>query len=69
MKRDNDHEPREPTEKPAEDNASQPERRRKGRIITAKDAGWISPTAFVAPITLVPIDPPTPIKRGPPATG
>lgn len=37
--------------------------RRKVRMITAKDAGWITPTAFVAPVTLVPIDPPRPIKK------
>ena len=39
------------------------EAKRKTRTITAKDAGWISPTAFVAPITLVPIDPPRPLNR------
>lgn len=37
--------------------------KRRGCLITAKDAGWITPTAFVAPITFVPIDPPRPIKR------
>lgn len=37
--------------------------KRTVRMITAKDAGWISPTAFVAPITLVPIDPPRPLNR------
>lgn len=36
------------------------------RMITAKDAGWITPTAFVLPIKLVPVDPPRPIKKKPP---
>ena len=62
-KRDDDHEAREATKKPARDNVPQDERRRRGRVITAKDAGWISPTAFVAPITMVPIDPPRPLNR------
>jgi hypothetical protein len=33
------------------------------RRITATDAGWITPTAFVAPLTFVPVDPPRPIKK------
>lgn len=66
---DENDEPREPAKNPAEDDAPRGERRRRGRIITAKDAGWISATAFVAPITLVPIDPPRPIKRTPPSAG
>jgi hypothetical protein len=37
--------------------------RRGKRRITAKDAGWITPTAFVAPLTFVPVDPPRPIKK------
>lgn len=36
------------------------------RMITAKDAGWITPTAFVLPLKLVPVDPPRPIKRASP---
>lgn len=36
------------------------------RMITAKDAGWITPTAFVLPIKLVPVDPPRLIKKRPP---
>jgi hypothetical protein len=36
---------------------------RRGRIITAKDAGWITPTAFVLPLKLLPVDPPRPIKK------
>lgn len=66
-KRDDDDEAREAAKKPAEDNIPQGERRRRGRVITAKDAGWISPTAFVAPITMVPIDPPRPFHRDRPA--
>ena len=31
-----------------------------GRRITAADAGWISPTQLVAPVTFVPLDPPQP---------
>ncbi|HEX7379105.1 MAG TPA: hypothetical protein VF278_18425 [Pirellulales bacterium] len=65
-KRDDDDKAREAAETPTEGNVPQGERRRRGRVITAKDAGWISPTAFVAPITLVPIDPPRPIKKSPP---
>lgn len=39
---------------------------RNVRMITSNDVGWIGPTAFVAPITLVPIDPPRPLnRRGP----
>ena len=37
--------------------------RRRGRRITVEDAGWITPTAFVAPLTFVPVDPPRPIKK------
>jgi hypothetical protein len=37
------------------------------RMITAEDAGWITPTAFVLPIKLVPVDPPRLIKKRPPA--
>ncbi|HET6881431.1 MAG TPA: hypothetical protein VFI31_14810 [Pirellulales bacterium] len=33
------------------------------RIITAKDAGWVSATGFVAPLTFVPVDPPRPLKK------
>lgn len=40
---------------------------RREHIITAKDAGWITPTAFVLPLTFVPVDPPRPIKKVPPA--
>lgn len=40
--------------------------RRRGRLITANDAGWITPTAFVAPLTFVSVDPPRPIKKSPP---
>ena len=68
-KSDDDGEPREPAKKPGEGDAPQGERRRRGRVITAKDAGWISPTAFVAPLTLIPIDPPRPIKKAPPQAG
>ena len=38
------------------------------RMITANDRGWITPTAFVAPIRMVPIDPPRATqKKSPPA--
>lgn len=33
------------------------------RPLTAEDAGWRSPTLFVLPMTLVPIDPPEPSER------
>lgn len=49
-----------PSQSPRGDDCEPP---RKVRMITAKDAGWITPTAFVAPITLVPIDPPRPLNR------
>lgn len=42
---------------------------RREHIITAKDAGWITPTAFVLPLTFVPVDPPRPIKKAPPPVG
>lgn len=32
-------------------------------LLTAKDAGWRSPTLFVLPMTLEPIDPPEPSNR------
>lgn len=38
-----------------------------GRVITANDVGWVSATGFVAPLTFVPIDPPRPLNRRPPA--
>lgn len=38
-----------------------------GRVITANDAGWVSATGFVAPLTFVPIDPPRPLNRRRPA--
>lgn len=34
-----------------------------GRVITVKDAGWVTPSMFVAPLTFVPIDPPRPLNR------
>jgi hypothetical protein len=37
--------------------------RRWGRVLTAKDAGWVSPTTFVLPLTFVPIDPPRPLPK------
>lgn len=38
-----------------------------GRVITADDAGWVSATGFVTPLTFVPIDPPRPLNRRRPA--
>ena len=40
-----------------------PETRRRERILTAKDAGWLSPTRVVIPLTFVPIDPPRPLPK------
>lgn len=51
------------TKQPTPDSELRGEVRRKVRMITAKDAGWITPTAFVLPLKLVPVDPPRPIKR------
>lgn len=42
---------------------------RHEHIITAADAGWITPTAFVLPVKFVPVDPPRLVKRKPPAAG
>ncbi len=36
--------------------------RRTERVITAKDAGWLSPSVFVLPMELEVVDPPEPIK-------
>lgn len=40
-------------------------RRPRGRILTAKDAGWMRPGLFVAPVKFVPIDPPEPRSNPP----
>lgn len=53
------------SKKPAPDNAPLDETKRTVRMITAKDAGWITPTAFVLPLKLMPVDPPRPIKKRP----
>lgn len=66
-KRDDDNGPSAAPEKSAEGAEAQGEPRRKGRVITAKDAGWVTPTAFVLPIKLVSVDPPRLIKKKPPA--
>lgn len=66
-KRDSDNEPGNPSEKPAHDAPSPSGTTREIRMITAKDAGWITPTAFVLPLSFVPVDPPRPIKKAPPA--
>ncbi len=63
MKRDKDDESGGPPKQPAHEHQPQRELRHGVRMITAKDAGWITPTAFVAPITMVPIDPPRPLKK------
>lgn len=68
MRRDND-ESGDAAKRPVQERESSREVRRRGRVITAKDAGWISPTAFVAPLTFVPVDPPRPIKKAPPPAG
>ena len=57
------------SKKPAQERQPQGEVRRKGRVITAKDAGWVTPTAFVLPLKFVPVDPPRPIKKSPPQAG
>ena len=56
-------------ERPSDDNKPQGKARRRGRLITADDAGWITPTAFVAPLTFVTVDPPRPIKKPSPPAG
>ena len=54
----------------AQDGESQSEVKRGVRMITANDAGWITPTAFVAPLRFVTVDPPRPIKTSsPPPVG
>lgn len=62
-KRNKKAEPGGTSKKSAKSSHAQVEMRPIGRIITAKDAGWITPTLFVAPVTLVPIDPPRPLKK------
>lgn len=57
------------SDKPGQERQPQDEVRRKGRVITAKDAGWITPTAFVLPVKFVPVDPPRRIKKKPPQAG
>lgn len=64
-KPDNEKEPGASQETPANDVEPRNAAARKVRIITAKDVGWVTPTGFVAPVTLVPIDPPRPIKKRP----
>ncbi|HVA51579.1 MAG TPA: hypothetical protein VNH11_34880 [Pirellulales bacterium] len=66
-KRDENDGPNGAPEKTVQSTEAQGERRRKGRVITAKDAGWVTPTAFVLPIKLVPVDPPRLIKKKSPA--
>lgn len=56
-------------ENSAEGTEAQGKRKRRGRVITAKDAGWITPTCFVLPLKLIPVDPPRPIKKAPPQAG
>jgi hypothetical protein len=51
------------TSRPSQENEPQGKARRRGRLITPNDAGWITPTAFVAPLTFVSVDPPRPIKK------
>lgn len=62
MRRDDD-ESGDAAKRPGRESESPREVRRRGRIITAQDAGWISPTTFVAPLTFVPVDPPRPLNR------
>ena len=68
MKRDKDDEFGRPPKSSEEEQHPQHEVRHTVRMITAKDAGWITPTAFVAPVTMVPIDPPRPLKKKSPPT-
>ena len=63
LKRDEDDESGRPPKPSAEEHQPQREIAHTVRMISAKDAGWITPTAFVAPITMVPIDPPRPLKK------
>jgi hypothetical protein len=51
--------------KTAQDNSAESEQVTKilGHRITAKDAGWRSPTLFVAPLKFIPIDPPEPLPK------
>lgn len=62
-KRKKKNEPGGSPKKPAHNGQREGEMRPIGHIITAKDAGWITPTAFVLPVKLVPIDPPRPLKK------
>lgn len=62
-KPDNERDSSGESRKPSQSSQPQGERKQKGRTITTKDAGWITPTAFVAPISLIPLDPPRPIKK------
>jgi hypothetical protein len=66
-KRDTDTGSNDAPDETAQRTGAQGEPRRRGRVITAKDAGWVTPTAFVLPIKLVPVDPPRLIKKKPPA--
>lgn len=60
---DKNDKPSDPLKEQSDENQPRSDTKRKTRRITAKDAGWITPTAFVAPITMVPIDPPRPLNR------
>lgn len=57
------------SDKSGQERQPQDEARRKGRVITAADAGWITPTAFVLPVKFVPVDPPRLVKKKPPLAG
>jgi hypothetical protein len=50
-------------QKQAEAGDVQREVQRLGRILTSKDAGWLSTTRVVIPLTFVPIDPPRPLPK------
>ena len=62
-KRDDDNEAEGAAKRAEQVREPASEVRRGKRRITVKDAGWITPTAFVAPLTFVPVDPPRPIKK------
>lgn len=60
---DKKNKPSDPLKEQSDENQPRGDAKRRTRRITAKDVGWITPTAFVAPITMVPIDPPRPLNR------
>lgn len=60
---ENNDQPENPdSQEHAERENSEPSAKR-GHVLTAKDAGWLSPGIFVAPARFVTLDPPVPKNR------